>query len=221
MLDLILLVTLPFLSSPLGIVVYIIGFIAAIIMILWVPIRIVWIVFASFSYKKIRDRKKYLFSVLLLILSIIPIIEFFLTAKNGTSGLFLFVVCPVPLFIYMSSEYFRYESYNPSKTPSQIRDDNPFIYDDIKHILTEKWDPFIKLDLIRDQLLPTTNLDDYIPTILDLSKANNSSKKITDYLTKSMKGNPRCKDPDIEFNKEIASQIISIIQKTNLTKSST
>ncbi len=111
MLDIIGKITLPILTGPFGIVVVCIGFIGTGVMLFWVPIRLIWIVISHFI-KKDRDRSFYTVSIIFLLLSIYPLVEFFLKAENGTSGLFLIALTPVPFILYLISEYFRFIAFS-------------------------------------------------------------------------------------------------------------
>jgi hypothetical protein len=107
MIDTILTFTEYLMRGPLAKVIYIFGYFGTIVMIFWVPIRIVWILI-SLSIRCKRNEEDYdIVANLLLLLSIIPFIEFIITTGNGISGLFLIALSPIPFILYITSEVVR------------------------------------------------------------------------------------------------------------------
>ena len=119
MAEILIQMTLPLLEG-LGVVMYAVGMISTFVMIFFVPFRIVWVFFSHFLNKSDHDNKKYYISLIFLVLSILPIVEFFVKAESGsTSGLFLIVLTPIPFFFYIIIEIIRFNSFINDKSDLQ------------------------------------------------------------------------------------------------------
>ncbi len=94
-----------------GMTMYQISMASVFVMLFFVPFRVIWVIISHFISKSDRNILLYYISFVFLVLSIVPIVNFFLEIENGTSGLFLLFITPIPFLSYILFEIIRFIAF--------------------------------------------------------------------------------------------------------------